>query len=238
MIRVPNPPARGEEILSWAVALTNAVRRLVPADSSDILVNRGGTSVTYSLRRRRGGVSGAPLHVPFGVSFTGYTTGGGGEVTAVNVIVELDSWLMKTEDWNDRITITGLGSSFAVTADEKVWLEITMDPNGGPITSATIEHGETGEGGEWESFPSPIEYDSEDETTRSQIKYRHLLAEFVEPDDWGDYPWQKLTFPGGEERLLRSTTASNLIVCRKCYEPGGLTVRVLAPWFAPSLSAT
>jgi hypothetical protein len=162
---------------------------------------------------------------PFWVS-----TAGADDSGTPQLIVELDSWLMQDETWDSKVTITGLGAAFAVSAEEKVWLEVTLDATG-TVTTATIEHAETG-GTDWADFPNPIE------TAGSDQIYYHLLAGLVPITDATRVyeNWETITFPDDSTRQLVPTTQDNLIVCAKCSAVNGQLAYVLAPWFRPYLA--
>lgn len=215
MIRLPNPPVAGEQILPWARAVHAALRMLLP----------GFDLSRRSTRQTTAGETTAPFRVS-----VAKVERVDGEISAVKLIVEKNSWLMATEKCDDKVTITGLGAEFEVEADDKVWLEVSFDASG-DVTAATIEHGEGGVTGEWEPFPDVVEYDDPDQPDRKQTKAFHLLA-YLRPVT-AEYDWERVTFPDDEERQLVSTTATNLIICRKCYEPDGELIRTLAPWFTP-----
>jgi hypothetical protein len=165
---------------------------------------------------------------PFKVSLMGSTA------TAATLQVEIDSWLMQDEQWDSKITITGLGAEFTASdPEEVVWLQINVDP-AGTVTSATIEHGVPGDPLIWESFPDPIEFDDPLSASRVQQVYYHLLA-YMRPltDASAAYTgWPIIGFDSGDRQLV-STTRNNLIVCPKCSSATGELVYTVAPWFTP-----
>jgi len=147
---------------------------------------------------------------------------------SVNLQVEMDSWLMKSEKWNDKMTITGLGEPFELSEDDlAIWLEITLDGEGA-VTKATIEHGKPGNTGDWRDFPDPFHYDDEE----NQDKYFQLLA-YIDPVTENPYRPGGIPISGKSPRRLVQCTYVNLIVAEKCLVEDGRTVRVLAPWHAP-----
>jgi hypothetical protein len=212
--------------------------------NEDVLIPYGSIRVGYATTTYTGvdvvtapvRLGAAPLWPAFSVYVSAMERTETGEVVSVAFRVELDSWLMKSEDWDDKVTVSGLGSSMAIDdPEEKIWLEIATDEASGEITSASIEHGLTGEGEDWENFPAAVGWDNEDSPARQQRKYRHLLAYFTGSVE--DYPWPAVSFPDGSTLYMVNTTEGrHLVACRKCYEPGGTMARVLTPWFRPYLT--
>jgi len=74
------------------------------------------------------------------------------DVTGLKVVVNANSFLLKSLTPNDTFAITGLGTALAVSVGTKVWLEIDFSTYA--ITAAGIN---TGSGG-WSGFPNPFVY--------------------------------------------------------------------------------
>lgn len=160
----------------------------------------------------------------------------GGPSLTPKVVVEKDSWIMKSEKWDDKLTISGLGEPFALAAtDNAIWIELTIA--GGVATSATIKHGQAGTGDIWKKFPEPFGYPeaSTDPVAPApnQEKYYQLLAYIEDKPKEDSYrPGVDLAFTPTTRQLVQCTY-TNLIICEKCYAKDGQLVKVLAPWHAP-----
>jgi hypothetical protein len=212
--------------------------------NEDVLMPYGGIRVGYAMTTYTGiGVVTAPVRLgaeplwpAFSVFVSAMERTETGEVVSLAFRVELDSWLMKSENWDDKVTISGLGTDIAIDdPDEKIWLEIAVTSDTFEIDSATIVNGLTGEGEDWDNFPTPVGWDDATSPSRKQQTYRHLLAYFA--SSAGDYAWPAVSFPDGSQRYLVNTTEGrHLVSCRKCYEPGGVVARVTSPWFKPYLT--
>ena len=74
------------------------------------------------------------------------------DVSGLKVMVNANSFLQQSLTPNDLFTISGLGSTFAVTVGTRVWLEI--DFTNYAATSASIASGSSG----WSGFPNPFTY--------------------------------------------------------------------------------
>lgn len=234
-LKALTPIRAGNELADELTATRlNAIQELLRSLVAGRNIGTGGnifrrespSGYTLYSRDRSGSESIIPTH-PFSVTVTPSERAGD---TSVNLIVEKNSWLMESEQVDSKITITGLGAAFEVEEDDKVWLETSFDTSG-VVTSCAVRSGEGATTGEWEPFPDVIKYDNPSSPTRKQEKHFHLLAYFRPVTT--EYDWPTVTFGPEIKRQLVETTFTNLVVCRKCYEPDGELVRVLAPWFMP-----
>lgn len=141
--------------------------------------------------------------------------------------VELDSWLLKSLRLNDKFTITGLGSPFALEADTIVYLEIAFDSATGLPDTATIKAEPWGG-----ATDKPYELDSESEAENTQTsKVWHVIAEVREDD--GTYP-NRVKFSIGEDPYeIHQVCRDNLVLCQTCID--GHTLTLPFPYSAPAL---
>lgn len=178
-----------------------------------------------------------PVGHPFKVSLSSLERDNDGTVKKVNVIVEKNSFVMKSERWTSTIGVSGLDKEFELKADEKVWLQCDL---GGDlqITSCTLKHSKTGEVDKWEHYPEPVEYTTTDvdDPTRKQKRWHQLLGCAVSSTGSGREGID-LPFAAGKQKLIQSTM-THLIQCEKCYSPSGMLIRALAPWQAPGVTTS
>lgn len=215
---MPPPPAEGDDILPWALAIHRYVRGITLTSSGSVRVSQTGSGLIAEVSRRNRRDDTKPVHGPFEV----YVTESGENGLTVRVAY---GNLQKTEKMDDLAEITGLDSTtFTLAAARQcVYIEMTHDSDGEPTFE--IKSGDT-----WEEWPEVCKKTGEEgegeEEDKSQ-KYWHLLAMLREPLN-EDEPTIDV---GGQQLVLQQCSHTNLIIRTVCSEGEDReTQRQLWPW--------
>jgi hypothetical protein len=212
-----NRPQRGDDILSWAHGIQNAVEALRPESSGNVRISQAGRGFIATARQQPRRL---PRPGPFGVSIVD-AADSGGDLTSITVRVA-DGRVFLSEDWEDLADVADLTDTDCElsAAGDSVWLELHQTGDETPVI--TLEHGAV-----WTEFPA-------------MWKYVPPATESADPEVYG---YQRLAFLraprtgeaamkiGGVALVLEQVVKTDLIVRRECV--GSVTaykVPQLWPW--------
>ena len=192
----PNDPVSGDDILTWARAVTQILRQNMPRESADIWPNVGTAGTSFRLRHKPRVEVSSPQRHPFQVLIT-QTNNDDEELT---VKVQRGS-VVEGEFFNGGIAISNLTDEFVLTpTDNILWLEATFT-TAGAITALSFVVGSA-----WTDFPNLYSDFGEDGN-----EWYHPIATLREAED-GEVASIFFT------RLLDQLTSTHLVSQRQCID--------------------
>lgn len=144
--------------------------------------------------------------------------------------VFLDSWLVKSRNFNDRMVISGLDSEFTdLVVNHLIWLEIHFDGTTGAPDTASVKHGV-----HWDEYDKPVKFDDDSSANKKQEKAYELIAYArAKNDDLASFHPLAIDIAdgaGGKMQLIQRVD-TNLILCADCHEASN--VMLPRPYFLP-----